>query len=318
MSNMNISFNLKLVSKHRAGLMGLATILILMTHAPAYGVFLPFSLNSLLSAGQIGVFVFFFVSGVGLYFSLDSKKDLPLFKMLSWYKKRFVRLFVPYLLIFGGTHIIVCIENQWTIYRYLFDLSTISFWFGHSTCWFVDVLVPLYLISPFWHKLLRILKYNIIPTIIATGLLIVSGDGYLIQASVFFVGFWLARYIKDEYVIHSKELLTIIALVCIALALYYILDIGYLLLILLPPFMLVCCYVLDIVNLSLIHQILNFFGEISLESYLFNTTLIIWIRFFNLLPDCMYNYRYVFILVFGTLLSYLVHRLCNPFIVKLS
>lgn len=315
---MSFSFNLKLFSKNRAGLMGLATILILMTHAPAYGVFLPFGLNSLLSAGQIGVLVFFFISGMGLYFSLDSKRDLPICEIISWYKKRFVRLLVPYLIIFGGAHIIVCVENQWNIFRYFFDLSTISFWFGHSTCWFVDVLVPLYIISPFWYKLLSRFKYNIIPTIIAASLLIATGNGYMIQASVFFVGFWLARYIKDEYVIHSKELLTIIALVCIALALYYILGIGYLLLILLPPFLLVCCYMLDTVKNTLVHQILNFFGEISLESYLFNTTLIIWIQFFGLLPDYMYNYRYVYIVVFGTLLSYLVHRLCKPLIAKLS
>lgn len=298
--------------------MGLATIFILMTHAPAHGVSLPFGLNSLLSAGQIGVLVFFFVSGLGLYFSLDTKKELSLSDISSWYRKRFVKLFVPYLIIFGCAHFIVCVENQWNIYRYLFDLSTISFWFGHSTCWFVDVLVPLYLISPFWYKLLSRSKYSIIPTIIATGLLIVSGDGYMIQASVFFVGFWLARYIKDDYVVSTKYLFTLIALVCIALALYYFLGIGYLLLILLPPLVLVCCYVLDIVKISLIHQILNFFGEISLESYLFNTTLFIWISFFNLLPDYMYNYRYAFIVVFGTLLSYLVHRLCKPLIAKLS
>ena len=279
---------------------------------------MPFGLNSLLSAGQIGVLVFFFISGVGLYFSLDSKRDLPIFEIISWYKKRFVRLLVPYLIIFGGAHIIVCVENQWNIFRYLFDLSTISFWFGHSTCWFVDVLVPLYIISPFWYKLLSRFKYNIIPTIIAASLLIATENGYMIQASVFFVGFWLARYVKDGYVICSKELLMLISMICIALVLYYILDIGYLLLILLTPFLLVCCYMLDTVKNTLVHQILNFFGEISLESYLFNTTLIIWIQFFGLLPDYMYNYRYVYIVVFGTLLSYLVHKLCKPLIAKLS
>lgn len=313
-----MNFDLKRISSNRSALMGIATIFILMTHAPAHGVVLPFHLNTILEMGQIGVMVFFFVSGVGIFYSLDSTKMALNKRTLHWYRKRFVRLLLPYTIIFGSALILQSINNGWGVWRYLFDLSTISFWFGHSTCWFVDVLVPLYIISPFWYKLLSRFKYNIIPTIIAASLLIATGNGYMIQASVFFVGFWLARYIKDEYVIHSKELLTIIALVCIALALYYILGIGYLLLILLPPFLLVCCYMLDTVKNTLVHQILNFFGEISLESYLFNTTLIIWIQFFGLLPDYMYNYRYVYIVVFGTLLSYLVHRLCKPLIAKLS
>lgn len=313
-----MNFDLKRISSNRFALMGIATILILMTHAPAHGVVLPFHLNTILEMGQIGVMVFFFVSGVGIFYSLDSTKMALNKRTLHWYRKRFVRLLPPYTIIFGSALIIQSINNGWGVWRYLFDLSTISFWFGHSTCWFIDVLVPIYLISPFWYKLLSKFKYCIIPTIIVTGLLIATGDGYMIQASVFFVGFWLARYVKDGYVINFKYLLLLIAMVCVALALYYILGIGYLLLILLPPFLLACCYVLDIVKNSRIHQILNFFGEISLESYLFNTTLIIWIQFFGLLPDYMYNYRYVYIVVFGTLLSYLVHRLCKPLIAKLS
>lgn len=311
------SFNLNLLSKHRQALMGLATILILMTHAPAYGVVLPFHLNALLSASQIGVLIFFLVSGIGLWYSLNNvfQNKQPL---LGWYKKRYIRLFVPYLIIYGPYCALNCVQNNYGVSTFLFDISTISFWFGHKTCWFVNILVPLYLISPLWYKLLDKIKLSIIPTIVVLGLTIATGNGYWIQASAFFAGFWLAKYIKADYSLNTKALVIVIAILTIALALYYLWGVGYLLLILLTPVVLVFCAVIDKIKTKCIHGILNFFGEISLESYLLNTTLIAWINYFALIPDNLYRYRYGFIVVFGVLLSYLIHRICKPLIAKLS
>ena len=48
------SYNLSLLSKYRSALMGMATIGILMCHAPANGVNLPFHLNSILELGAVG------------------------------------------------------------------------------------------------------------------------------------------------------------------------------------------------------------------------------------------------------------------------
>lgn len=96
----SMSYNLKLVSKYRSALMGMATIGILMCHAPANGVNLPFHLNSVLGLGQMGVMIFFFVSGLGLYYS-TRRMEYSASGIVTWYRKRFVRLFVPYLIIYA-------------------------------------------------------------------------------------------------------------------------------------------------------------------------------------------------------------------------
>lgn len=50
----NFTFDLSLISKYRSALMGIATIGILMCHANAYGVSLPFHLDSVFGLGQGG------------------------------------------------------------------------------------------------------------------------------------------------------------------------------------------------------------------------------------------------------------------------
>ena len=97
---MKISFNLGLISKCRAALMGMATIGILMCHAPSNGVSLPFHLNSILALGQMGVMIFFLVSGLGLYYS-TRRMEYSAGGIAAWYRKRLVRLFVPYLIIYA-------------------------------------------------------------------------------------------------------------------------------------------------------------------------------------------------------------------------
>lgn len=308
-----IKFPLRTISEHRSSLMGIATICILLTHAPAYGIVLPFQLNSLLSAAQIGVMVFFFVSGVGLYYSLDSikynKKDI-----VEWYKKRFIRLFLPYLCIYVPFSALTCYVQREGIFTFLFDISTLSFWFGRQTCWFVNMLVPLYIISPFWYNFLIKVKYPIIPTIIAVSLCLPQ-NGYWIQASVFFIGFWIAKYVKDGICLKYNHLIILFFCVLLLLIAYYVYEIGYLLLYLLIPFIILSCFFLAKIKQTLIYKVLLFFGKISLESYLFNITIYSWINYFDLLPDCQFRFRYMYVVIFGTLLAYFVNILC-AFLVK--
>ena len=80
--------------------MGIATIGIMMCHAPAYGINLPFQLNAILGLGQIGVMIFFFVSGIGLFFSIKNMEH-DARGIMAWYRKRFVRLLVPYIILYA-------------------------------------------------------------------------------------------------------------------------------------------------------------------------------------------------------------------------
>lgn len=67
-------FNLNLISKYRTELMGISAILILICHAAGNNVLMPKWLMYLVAQGSIGVDVFFFLSGMGLYYSLFSHK----------------------------------------------------------------------------------------------------------------------------------------------------------------------------------------------------------------------------------------------------
>lgn len=309
-------FNLGLISKYRSELMGVATIGILMCHAQSYDVNLPFHLDSVLAFGQIGVVLFFFLSGIGSYYSTRKINNMPK-DILTWYRKRFVRLLIPYILVYGAYLLIS--DLSWP--QRFYYLSTISYWFGDGGAWFICMLWPIYLITPLWNLLLEKVKYPIIPTIAIMAIMMLvksSLSGAFNQASLFFAGFWLARYVKRELTLPSKWMVIIVSIVISLLALYYICGIGYLIFILFVPALLLFCKIIDVFKNTFVNKMLSFFGGISLESYLFNTTLIAWIDRFHLLPGALYVYRYAFIVVFGIFISWLINRLCQPIISKLS
>jgi peptidoglycan/LPS O-acetylase OafA/YrhL len=72
---------------------------------------------------SVGVEVFLFLSGMGLYFSYTKNKDTGAFL-----RKRFIRVLIPYL-IYGSViwFITDCVVNDRPITRYFYDLSLFSF-----------------------------------------------------------------------------------------------------------------------------------------------------------------------------------------------
>ena len=71
----------------------------------------------------VGVDVFLFLSGVGLYYSFTKKKT----KYIDFQKKRIARLFPLYFVIAGITYFISdLIINNWGIGKFLRDLFFVS------------------------------------------------------------------------------------------------------------------------------------------------------------------------------------------------
>ena len=66
--------NLGLFTKYRTELMGVATILIILCHMPAHEVVMPSPLAMMLSHGGAGCDIFLFLSGLGMYCSLNQHK----------------------------------------------------------------------------------------------------------------------------------------------------------------------------------------------------------------------------------------------------
>lgn len=313
----NFLLNTQLISKFRSELMGLATIGILMCHAHAYDVSLPFHLDSVLGLGQMGVMLFFFLSGIGLSYSLGNV-EFSCKSTLKWYRKRFTRLLIPYLIITGSAILVEMIGNQiFSGGGYLYRLSTVSYWFHDGGAWFVCVLIPLYLIAPFWKVVLGKVKFPIIPTLLIMGIMYfanTSFQGDFRQAAFFFPGFWMARYIKSNYQLSLRGTILFFLCIGILLVLYRFFGVGALLAILLFPFIWISCLLLNLMENTFVNPVLRFFGNISLESYLFNTSLITWINHFNLLPGSLYPYRYAFIVVFGVLFAWIIHTACKPLV----
>ena len=91
--------NLRLLSEYRTPLMGIAALMIILCHANGYGVAVPHAVRSLLTLGNMGVDIFLFLSGIGCFYSLSKEPDTA-----KWYKKRFVRIFIPYALFRNCLH----------------------------------------------------------------------------------------------------------------------------------------------------------------------------------------------------------------------
>ncbi|MGM9739298.1 MAG: acyltransferase family protein [Candidatus Cryptobacteroides sp.] len=167
-----------------------------MCHAAPNGVNLPPLLKTVFGLGQLGVDIFFFLSGFGLFYSLSK----PHKSICEWYHKRFLRIVVPYLIIYAPALLLICIQNEKPWWYYFYNLSTLSFWFNDGGCWFISVLVPLYLVAPLWKKMLDRSNKAIVPTLFICAALFTLGyvmipylSSFLNQCLFFFIGMWLGK-----------------------------------------------------------------------------------------------------------------------------
>lgn len=96
-----LKYNLLDISKYRSQLMGIATLLILFGHSAGNGVLMPRWMVSLCGIASVGVDIFLLTSGFGLYFSLNSLYKDHNGDLRLWYKRRYKRLLIPYVIIIG-------------------------------------------------------------------------------------------------------------------------------------------------------------------------------------------------------------------------
>ena len=140
-----MKFSLKYLSDYRTPLMGIAALMVVLCHAPKFGVSMTCSVATILQAGGLGVDIFLLLSGIGCYYSLSKLGNVSI---ASWYKRRLVRIFVPYALMqipFGIYWLCVC---NFDFFDSLYEFSTIKFWTLHKGAWYVALLLPLYMLTP--------------------------------------------------------------------------------------------------------------------------------------------------------------------------
>lgn len=141
------SFNLGLFSQYRSELMGIATLLIIICHAPIYGVQMPQWLSIFLSNGGLGVDIFLFLSGMGMYNSWTSNKKKGN-SLLFWLFKRYIRIIIPSILIIIPIYFLGVNQTHKSVIELLIELSGLGALFGKSPLWFISCILLLYIITP--------------------------------------------------------------------------------------------------------------------------------------------------------------------------
>lgn len=149
-------FNWKILSDYRTQLFGLAIISIIVFHyfEDVLEVYQTGLLHTVLrlvnyGLGNIGVEIFLFLSGIGLYFSMSRNSHIGQF-----YSKRFQRVLVPYL-IWGMLYWPWkdFMLSHTSVGMFFLDYTTISLWTrGNRAAWYVNFILVMYLVFPllFW------------------------------------------------------------------------------------------------------------------------------------------------------------------------
>lgn len=307
---------------------------ILLCHAPA-SVSLPNWLSVILSRCAVGVDMFFFLSGVGLYYSLRKYSRLSFSWIVGWYRRRFRRLFIPFVLIYVPFRIVIGIIENESFLRLLGEITTLSFWTHHSSAWFIAVLVPLYVISPFLYFLFIGFKSGVkrllVVSIIIALCLILGGLNHveltdtctvfsniqfaLARIPTFIFGLYMGTYVANGFKVRHPFKITI-----------FILALALLLKLLLPsisltvfgsiPILMLLCAFFEWNKIQLFNTVSVFLGTISLESYLFNGVLPYFFVnsiFSRCNSNLFYNnyLSYSLVIIIGTFLSYLIHKVIN-------
>lgn len=272
-------FSLYLFSKYRSELMGIATILIIVCHAPQYGVTMPQWIKTIISNGGFGVDIFLFLSGMGMYnsykFNNIKKKGL-----LYWYLKRYLRIIIPYILIVAP----ILFWNPWNIERFflptIIELSGFGSIVGHGSLWFISCILILYLITPLLfipleskNKWLWTILFSIISLLYAYLPPITNIWHFMLQRwPSFFLGFALSQDIKERHTALIKVFFILPLILYIVLYISnHVLETHFSLFLFQGISMLTLfTLILDKIKNIHLNAFLSFIGTISLESYITN------------------------------------------------
>lgn len=284
--------------------------------------------------GMWGVDMFLFLSGLGLYYSLSKKKLSNKKDYLSFYKKRFYRVFVPYFMVYIPYCLIFTLLDQYSIKESILCLTTLEFWLFHRGAWFISLIIILYLFSPFLYKGLSkqhkwLIAIGII-AIIATLRSITLEDPshtsilYNVQLALgrvpsFILGLTIGSYCKEEKQISAPYTLLIL---CISFSASKIFNVWAYPWLITPTLLYIFLFLIRLSNGSWIDKCLIFVGKMSLESYLTHITLIDLLRV--LIPAYISSpifygkyLEYTIIIVVGILLAYYLHNAANKILSKL-
>lgn len=219
-------FGLQDVSKARNFIYGIAIIWIMFFHCGLRPVTATF--NLIKGYGDCGVEIFFFLSGVCLFYSYDKDRN-----PLTFYKRRFLKILPPYLIVYGVVFIVIDLVPNFNMWQFLLDYSLLDFWINGlgRAPWFVAAIIVFYLAYPLIYNLFfgetknRAGKLIVFfAVIIVLSLLLIAYFPHLniftIRIPIFISGCFLGKFVHDDYGVKPWHLLLLAALFGGSLALF--------------------------------------------------------------------------------------------------
>ena len=298
--------------------MGIATVLIILCHAPANGVVMPHLLDRAMRWGGVGVDMFLFYSGLGMYYSLQKTTNIK-----EWYKRRYMRVLVPFFMFAIPYYIFRMIIDEDSMLHFVGNITTISFWTRHEGAWFVALLILLYLFTPLNAKIIDGARIRWMPVLVFCLLSIVGAclpttnavlnniQMCLAHVPSFLVGYWVALYVSGGMEIKWSWVALSLVVYVVLLFFYRQLNVSSNWMIVLPG-SIVLAGILNKWPVTAINSSLLFLGTISLESYLANIFLPVVLRktgamsFLQTFDNGNYVF-YMFVVLAGVSIAYVGH-----------
>lgn len=140
--------NWGIISKYKSELYGISILWIMFFHGFTGKIKMPngsdfYFFAGIFKHGNFGVDMFLFLSGIFLFFSLKGKSTR------QFYRKRIVRLGIPFLLIDGCYWTYMYIFQSFNPLMLFKNITFYTFWVeGNNIVWFIAFILLMYLIYP--------------------------------------------------------------------------------------------------------------------------------------------------------------------------
>ena len=312
----------KIISDYRTFIMGIAMISIIIFHFTEDCANAHYMYNGIIklykrNIGSAGVDLFLMMSGLGLVYSMKKNNNIKYF-----YKKRIIKILIPYLLIAVPSIAWLCFNYNYNIIYFFKELSFINLIkHGNVWYWYIFFILLCYLIFPIIFKYIDSSKkidlvqtkiFNISNSIIIISILMFMYNKeffsryniMLLRMLPFYIGILLGYYSYNKKNIEIEDyLLFFIGLIFIKFTYNKNLIIQrHSMFIWFTSFVILFVILFDKINkykiINIIKNIIEWFGKYSLQIYLIHVSVR---RIFNTYNLSTYKINYFLIYLFLTL-----------------
>lgn len=320
-------WNWNILSRNRSETYGITIIWIMFLHGAIMDkVQVPQKVEWLwviLIHGNVGVDIFLFLSGIGLYYSFVKNQDLSVFLY-----KRLMRILLPYLLIATPYFGYVDLIQRGRMKSFFMDMTLQSFWFnGSHLIWYVNMILLCYLLYPYLYAVFFGKKKNTVlrclivvmgVVLFTVGFKIARPKDYadleilFTRLPIFIIGSACGKLVYEKKKMpRASFFLIALIVICSFPILKYNWITGiyqrYYYAILAVALCFAMAWIMEQVKWEWVHRCFSWFGSISLELYLVHILLRSYF-----MHSIYYNThvwrKWMFLMILSTVLAYLVSK----------